>query len=215
MHKPSAKKLLFMGGALLLLLAAFLLGSIAMSSAQAASNGSPGKGGGNKNGPSNQTKAVVTITSVSGDKIQATVLEPSQGQAVTIITTASTTYEPDRSIVASGKTLAVLGTLNSDGTITAEHLVTYDPTVAEYGGAITSINGSTLTVLAKGSTHTILLTNSTIFLKALPASKTTQPASRGDLKIGVTIAANGKLNSDGSLTAQAVIILPAGTTGSK
>jgi hypothetical protein len=214
MYKPSAKKLLFIGGALLLLLAAFLTGSIAMSSAQAASSGSQGKGG-NKPGSSNQTKAIVTIIGVSGDKIQATVLEPSQGQAVTIITTANTAYEPDRNIVASGKTLAVLGTLNSDGTITAEHLVTYDPTVAEYGGAITSINGSTLTVQAKDGTHTILLTDSTTFLKGLPASKTTQPASRGDLKVGVTIEANGKLNSDGSLTAMAVIILPSGTTGSK
>ena len=49
---------------------------------------------------------------------------------------------------------------------------------------------------------------------AQPGSKTAQkqPASRGDLKVGETIEAHGKLNSNGSLVADNVIIVPAGSS---
>jgi len=55
------------------------------------------------------------------------------------------------------------------------------------------------------------VTASTTFLKAQPGTKVTQPASQGDLQVGENIRAHGKLNSDGSLTAETLIIGPTGS----
>jgi len=225
MHKLSAKTLLFAVGIAVLVFAAFFAGGIALSSARAASaNVSKGNvqspcdkkdsqcKGDYQGASSNQTKDVVTINSVAGNRILATTLEPldKKGSAMTIITTASTVYKPDQGIVAAGKTIFVAGTVNSDGSVTAQILGSYDPTAADFGGVITGLNGSTITVQSKDSTHIIVLTTSTTFLKLQPATKETQPASRNDLKVGETIDAQGKLNSDGSLTASTVAIVLAG-----
>ena len=197
MQKPSVKKLLLIVGILTVTLAAFIAGGIAMSSARAAGTNaldkSTTKSGCDKNDPkckgdhlpTNQTKGIVTVNSVAGDKIQATFLEPlnEKGSAVTIITTSSTIYKPDPSIVAVGKTIFVFGTVNKDGSITAQALGFYDPTVADFGGTVTRIDGSTITVQAKDLTQTVHLTASTTFLKGQPRTKVTQPASRSDLKV--------------------------------
>src|SRR6266851_5306695 len=136
MQKPSVKKLLLVACTLSLTLAAFIVGAIVMSSsAQAASTHtlqrSAAQSGRDKKGPgcksdhqgllTNQTKGIVTVNSVAGNRIQATYLEPldKRGKTVTVTTTSSTTYKPDPSIVAAGKTIFVYGTVNSDGTITA------------------------------------------------------------------------------------------------
>lgn len=230
MHKPSVKKLFLLVGTLVLVLVAFTAGGIAMASAHAASVNAASKGGptgcdlksvhckgGGQDLSSNQTKAVVLVTSVSGNTIRATVQQPAdqQGQTLTITTTASTSYKPDRSVVAVGKTLFVLGTVNGNGSVTALELGLYDPTAAEIGGVITAINGTTITVNAKDKTLTIRLTDSTSVLKAdAPQAgvKETQthPAARSDLRPGETIFATGRLNSDGSLTAAKIVIIPAG-----
>jgi hypothetical protein len=215
MQKPSVKKLLLIVGILTMTLAAFIAGGIAMSSAQAASTTQSGCGKNDPKcpNPSNMTKGIVTVNKIVGDKIQATFLEPlnEKGSAVTIITTSSTIYKPDPSIVAAGKTIFVFGTVNKDGSITAQALGFYDPTVANFGGTVTRIDGSTITVQAKDLTQTVHLTASTTFLKGEPKTKSTQPASRSDLGVGDIIEAQGKLNGDGSLTAKIVLIAQPGT----
>lgn len=212
MRELSMKKLFWLAGTLLLLLLAFLAGSVVMPSAQAAGVNKGGKGG-----SSNQTKAVVVVNSVAGNIIQATIQAPAdqQGKRLMILTTTSTSYKPDRSSVAVGKTLYVLGTVNSNGSVTAQVLGVYDPTVGEYGGVITGIDGAILTVKVKNTTLTIRLTDSTQFFKAdaIPAGVKdgqVHPAARSDLQVGEAIVAAGRLNSDGSLTAAKIVIMPAG-----
>src|SRR6266571_1779803 len=226
MQKPSVKKLLLTVGILTLTLAAFITGGIIMSSVQAASTNALDKSttrsgcdkmdlkckGDHQGSLTNQTKGLVIVNEVARNKIQATFLEPSdkKGSVGTITTTSSTTYKPDSSVVAAGKTIFVFGTVNSDGNITAQVLGLYDPTVANFGGVVTRIGGSTITVQAKGLTHTVHLTASTTFLKGQPETKLTSPASQSDLKVGNIVEAHGKLNSDGSLTAETVLIAQAG-----
>jgi hypothetical protein len=213
MKKPSVKKLLLLVGILALMLAAFTAGGIALSSAHAASthtqSGCSSKCKADLKSSSNQAKVIATVNTVAGDKIQATIQEPldKKGSMVTIVTTSKTLYQPDPSVVVAGKTIFAAGTLNNDGSITADVVGSYDPTVGAFGGTITSIDGSTITVQTKDKTATILVTTSTTFLRGDPKTKATQPASQSDLKVGETIEAQGKLNSDGSLTATSVTIL--------
>jgi hypothetical protein len=222
--KPSAKKLLIMAGILTLTLVAFFAGGIVLSSAYAESQGKPGQQG--THGPANGTKGTatandaakgtVTVNSVAGNTIKATVLELlpnfTKNSAVTITTTASTIYDPDQGVVAPGKTIFVAVTVNQDGSITASYIGFYDPTIGNLSGTITKIDGSTITVQAKDKTFTILVTDSTTFSKGLydlqTHTKSYQPASFSDLAVGETIKAEGKLNSDGSLTASSVVIMP-------
>lgn len=226
MQKPSVKKLLLVAGILTLTLAAFIAGGITMFSAQAAGPNTLDKStvqaGCDKkapqckcdyqDSPTNQTKGIVTVNSIAGNRIQATFLDSKdkKGSTVTITTTANTIYKPDRSIVAAGKTVFVIGIVNSNNSIVANVIGFYDPSVANYGGLVTSVNGSTISVQAKGLTHTIHLTASTIFLAVQPGTKATSPASRSDLKVGDIVEAPGKLNGDGSLTAETVLIAQPG-----
>src|SRR5215468_1387403 len=103
--KPAVKRLLIVAGILTLTLGAFFVGGLVLSSAHAASLGKPGQPG--TPGPANAVKGTVTVTSVAGNTIKATVLDlpPNfpKNRAVTITTTASTTYAPDKSVVAPGK----------------------------------------------------------------------------------------------------------------
>ncbi len=211
--KPSTKKRLIMVGILILTLVAFFAGGIVLSSAHAASLGKPGQQG--TPGPANGTKGIVTVNSVTGNTIQATVLVlPNfpKNRAVTITTTASTIYDPDKSVVAPGKTIYVGGTVNQDGSITASTIGFYDPTIGNLSGTITKIDGSTITVQAKDQTFTILVTHSTTFSKGQADlqthTKSSQPASFRDLAVGETIDAQGTLNRDDSLTASNVVIMP-------
>lgn len=69
-------------------------------------------------------------------------------------------------------------------------------------GQILSTDDQSITVkLADGSTKIVLLTNSTQINQATKATK-------DDLKTGITVAAFGTTNTDGSVTAQAVQINP-------
>jgi Domain of unknown function (DUF5666) len=82
--------------------------------------------------------------------------------------------------------------------------------VGNLSGTITNIDGSTITVQAEDQTFTILVTNSTTFSKGQADlqthTKSSQPASFSDLAVGETIEADGRLNSDGSLTASNIAI---------
>jgi len=211
--KPAVQSLLIMAGILTLTLGAFFAGGIALSSAHATSMGKPGQKG--TPGPANGTKGIVTVNSVAGNTIQATVLDLPhfpKNSAVTITTTASTIYDPDKGVVAPGKTIFVAGTVNQDGSITASNIGFYDPTIGDLSGTITKIDGSTITVQAKDKTFTILVTDSTTFSKGQvdpqTHTKSSQPASFRDLAVGETIQADGTLNRDGSLTASHVVIMP-------
>jgi hypothetical protein len=216
--KPSAKKLLIMAGILTLMLVAFFAGGIVLFSAHAAGMGKPDQKG--TPGPANGAKGIVTVNSVAGSTIQATVLDlPNvpKNRAVTITTTASTIYDPDKSVVAPGKTISVAGTVNQDGSITASHIGFYDPTIGDLSGTITNIDGSTISVQAKDQTFTILVTDSTTFSKGQVDlqvhTKSSQPASFRDLAMGETIQVHGRLNGDGSLTASHVVIGPSEPSG--
>jgi hypothetical protein len=222
--KPSAKKLLIIAGILTLTLVAFFVGGIVLSSAHAVSMGKPGHqgtpgpaNGAKTPGPVNAAKGTVTVNSVAGNTIKATVLELlpnfTKNSVVTITTTASTIYDPDKGVVAPGKTIFVAGTVNQDGSITASNIGFYDPTMGHLNGTITKIDGSTITVQAEDKT-TILVTDSTTFSKGLydlqTHTKSSQPASFSDLAVGEFIKVDGRLNSDGSLTASNVVIMPSG-----
>ena len=223
--KPSAKRLLIIAGILTLTLVAFFAGGIVLSSAHAANmGGKPGQQG--TPGPANTTKdtgtandvakGTVTVNSVAGNTIKATVLELlpnfTKNSAVTITTTANTIYDPDRSVVAPGKTIFVAVTVNQDGSLTASYIGFYDPTFGNVSGTITKIDGSTLTVQAEDQAVSILVTGSTIFSKELydlsTHTKSYQPASFSDLAVGETIKAEGRLNRDGSLTGSNVVVMP-------
>jgi hypothetical protein len=215
--KPAVKRLLIIAGILTLTLGTFFAGGIVLSSVHAESQGGkPGQPG--TPGPANAVKGTMTVTSVAGNTIKATVLElPNfpKNSAVTITTTASTTYDPDQGVVAPGKTISVVGTVNQDGSITASQVGSYDPTSGSLSGTITNIAGSTITVQAedkqgKDQTFTILVTDNTTFSKVdvQTHTKSLQPASFSDLAVGETIQADGKVNSDGSLTASNVVIMP-------
>jgi hypothetical protein len=84
--------------------------------------------------------------------------------------------------------------------------------IGDLSGTITKIDGSTISVQAEDKTFTILVTDSTTFSKGQfdpqTHTKSSQPASFSDLAVGETIEAEGKLNSDGSLTASSVVIMP-------
>jgi hypothetical protein len=221
--KPSVKRLLIIAGILTLTLVTFFAGGIVLSLAHAANMGKPDQQG--TPGPANGTKGTVTVinaakgtvtvNSVAGNTIKATVLEllPNfpKNSAVTITTTASTIYDPDKGVVAPGKTIYVAVTVNQDGSITASYIGFYDPTIGNLSGTITKIDGSTITVQAEDKTFTILVTDSTTFSKGQydlqTHTKSSQPAYFSDLAVGETIKAEGKLNSDG-LTASNVVIMP-------
>jgi hypothetical protein len=109
--------------------------------------------------------------------------------------------------------------VNQDGSITASYIGFYDPTIGNLSGTITKIDGSTITVQAEeksapSKTFTILVTDSTTFSKGLydlqTHTKSSQPASFSDLAVGEFIKVDGRLNSDVSLTASNVVIMPSG-----
>ena len=71
--KPAVKRLLIIAGILTLTLGTFFAGGIVLSSAHAASLGKPGQPG--TPGPANAVKGTVTVTSVAGNTIEATLYE--------------------------------------------------------------------------------------------------------------------------------------------
>jgi hypothetical protein len=83
--------------------------------------------------------------------------------------------------------------------------------MANFDGVVTGLNGLTLTIQAKDSTHTVLLTATTVYQRVQEGTKVFQSASFADLKVGETVDAQGKLNSDGSLIATRVAIISSET----
>ncbi len=154
------------------------------------------------------------VTSISGSTIT---IQDRQGTHV-IKTTASTTVAragqaASLSDIATGAQISAVGTKNSDGSLNAESI---DIMLPMAGGEIKSIAGSTITTTdRRGATATIRVTASTRYVTVtLGSAGPTQTASSlSALKAGAYISAVGTKNSDGSLTAVVVTIMPNPPTG--
>jgi len=183
------------------------IGSIALTAANAAgvpgtptptttTNPGPGKGQGKGHG----SKATLSVTNVSGQKITA---KRQDGTTVTVTTTSSTIYRragqsTSASAVTTGTNIHVRGTTNSDGSITATQI---DIVLPGYHGTVTSVNSSSIVVQDhSGASHTINISSSTTFVRA------GQTVSSSAITKGENVGAEGSLNSDGSLNAQDVHI---------
>lgn len=203
MPKKFSWKWLIIGG-LALILGMLIVGTgiiTANASSGPGTTPTPGVGTGRPGkGPGHGPKAVLTVTSINGQKITAKRLD---GTTVTIVTTSSTVYTRagmpvNASAITTGKNIHVRGTMNSDGSITA---VQVDIVLPGYHGLVTAVNGSTITVQDRsGTKRTIKVSSSTSFLRA------GQAISLSDIKSGEQVGAAGTLNSDGSLNAEVVHI---------
>ena len=155
-----------------------------------------GRGGGMGMGRS------LTVTGVTGNTITATARG---SQAVTVTVSATTVYteagaSATLSDVTAGEIIAVRGTRSSEAarTISATGVTIVLPTEV---GVVTAVNGSTLTMTGfNGATRTVTVDGTTRYQKA------GAPAALTDIATGAAIVAEGKLGSDGVLTAKRVTI---------
>jgi hypothetical protein len=142
----------------------------------------------------------LTVTAVSGNTITAS---GPFSRTVTIAVTGATTYtEAGSSVtldaVQKGEQIAVRGTRTSQGTLTATSIAILLP---REGGLVSAINGTTITIKGRnGTAEVIHVSGSTRYQKG------GNVATLNDVTPGVAISAEGTLNSDGTLTAQQVII---------
>lgn len=153
-----------------------------------------------------------TVTAVSGSDIT---LQGRDGASHVIHTSSSTTYQRagktvDISAVTTGAKIAAHGTQNSDGSLNAEVVRIAAP---HAGGQITAISGTTITVQDHRGTQTIHVSGSTTYTTVTFGTNgpTETAAGFSDLKVGAFIMAEGTANSDGSLNAETVRILPNGS----
>jgi hypothetical protein len=157
-------------------------------------NGGPGHGPERGEG--------LTVSSVSGQTITAK--RPS-GASVTVKVTSSTQYVRAGSTISlsdikAGDTIHVIGTTNSDGSVTATRIEIVLP---HYDGQVKSVSGAAITVQDEQNSYVIHTSSSTTVQRA------GQSASLGDITVGSQIMAVGTKNSDGSLNAESInIILP-------
>ncbi|MGH2501129.1 MAG: DUF5666 domain-containing protein [Ktedonobacterales bacterium] len=157
------------------------------------------------------------VASISGSTIT---IKDHQGATQVIHTSASTTVQragksASLSDIATGAQISAVGTKNSDGSLNAEAISIILPGA---GGEIKSVAGSTITVTnlrTTRATATIHVTASTQYVTvAMGSNGPTQSASSfSALKAGVFISAVGTKNSDGSLTAVVVTMLPNAPAG--
>ncbi len=135
------------------------------------------------------------------------------GKTHTIDTTNSTvvTKGPQTtaklSDIIKGTLIMATGTLNADGSLAATRI---DIRVPHAGGKITKISGDVITVTGRdNTTHKIDVTATTTYVDGPTGKATTLSA----LKTGEFIDAEGTLNSDGSLTATTVRVMPTPPAG--
>lgn len=140
----------------------------------------------------------ISITAISGSSIS---LETADGWTRTITVDGGTTYSKSGDTIALGD-LAVgdeIGfhqTRETDGSFTIDSVALIPP---HLGGQVTAVSGSTITVTHRdGTTGTIAVTGTTTYEVAGAT------AALADVKVGMFLMAEGKENSDGSLTATEV-----------
>lgn len=152
------------------------------------------------------------VTAITGSDLT---IKGRDGQTHTIHTGASTKVkrageDVTFAAIAVGDKVLASGTLNGDQTLTADVVRIMLP---HAGGQVTAINGADITVRNHlGSTITIHTSGSTKFYAVSRGQNGTQktPIALGDLKTGDLIIAEGTHNSDGSINAQVVAIVPQG-----
>jgi hypothetical protein len=167
-------------------------------------------------GPMHGPGGGYTVSSSTDTTITATT---PKGATVTITTDGSTTYaEAGKTVARSAVTAAdtkirVQGTRASNGNITATHI---EIALPHAGGKITAIasDDSSVTVQdPRDSTKTVTIhlsgnTTYTTVTKSASGPPAQTPATVKSLQVGGYIDAQGTKNSDGSLNAQSVRILP-------
>jgi hypothetical protein len=140
---------------------------------------------------------------------------PSTGTATTPATTTktitvsdSTTYltggqASQLSGIAVGDRIEAVGTASSDGnSLTALQVTVQLP---HYQGQVTSVSGSTIVLQDRGTSRTIEVNSSTQYQNGQAA------ASLSDVKTGLDISVEGKVDASGNMTASVVQIgRPAG-----
>jgi len=147
----------------------------------------------------------ITITAISGNNLS---LETADGWTRTITVDSGTTYSKSGATIALtdvkvGDQIGFRQTRETSGTWTIDSVVVILP---HAGGAVTKIDGSTITVTQRdGTTATIKVNGQTTY-----SVNGTDGAALSDVKVGMQLVAEGAKNSDGSLTATRV---KAGTPG--
>ena len=147
----------------------------------------------------------ITITAISGNNIS---LETADGWTRTITVDSGTTYSKSGATIALadlkvGDEIGFRQTHETNGTWTIDSIVVVLPRA---GGAVTKIDGSTITVTQRdGTTATIKVNGQTAY-----SVDGTDGKALTDVKVGMQLVAEGTKNSDGSLTASRV---KAGTPG--
>jgi hypothetical protein len=147
----------------------------------------------------------ITITAISGNNIS---LETADGWTRTITVDSGTTYSKSGATIALGDLkvgdeIGFRQTHETNGTWTIDSIVVVLPRA---GGAVTKIDGSTITVTERdGTTATITVNGQTTY-----SVNGTDGKALTDVKVGMQLVAEGTKNSDGSLTASRV---KAGTPG--
>lgn len=130
------------------------------------------------------------------------------GATATVHLTGNTHYqEAGKAVTVSDVTVAsavtVAGTRNSDGSLTAVHVVIRLPRV---GGQVTGISNGQYTISSRdGTTKTVVTTSNTSYVGPRGASVAAASIVRGSLMM-----AEGMLSADGqTLTAQRIMVIPA------
>lgn len=160
----------------------------------------PGPGGHGGPGFGHGPGAVLTVSSVSGQKITA---KRPDGTTITVVTSSSTTYTRagqtiSLSAITGGEQIHVRGTVSSNGTtITATNV---DVVLPGYAGVVTAVSGNTITVQDRSGKHTITVNSSTKYV----SGPSQQSVSLSSIKVGTMIMAEGTKSSNGTLTAQLV-----------
>lgn len=155
------------------------------------------------------------VTAINGSDVT---VQGRDGKSHTIHTSSSTKVKragTDASLgdIKVGDSIAASGTLNSDQTLTAETIRVALPAA---GGQVTAISGADVTVRDRqGGTLTIHTGASTKFYTVSRGQNGPQKTqiALGDLKSGDRILAEGTRNSDGSLNALVVTVVPQGAFG--
>lgn len=157
-----------------------------------------------------------TVTKMSGNTI--TVQSPRDNATQTIVVSSSTRYtragsSASLSDVQVGSIIAAEGAVNSDKSLAAERV---DVEVPHVDGQITSVSGSTITLRDReGGTVTVHTTASTNAASVSIGANGPMRSSiaLSSLKVGDQISVEGTRNSDGSLTALSVTLLPNAPSG--
>jgi hypothetical protein len=148
----------------------------------------------------------ITITGIDGTTLS---LETENGWTRTIDAADATVTEGGETVelstLAVGDQIVFRETRNDDGTFAVTAIAVVQPTVA---GTVASVSGSAVTITTRdGTTQKITLTDATTY--ALGRTDATKAA----VVAGVRIVARGSLGTDGTLTAETVVVEPATAWG--